>query len=122
MANIEMSMYDIHKQLYATKMEPLEADKLKTKMASIGSWFSTNPMQNRYGLLCREKYDFTVFEFHNMNYNRGMELVQEVLENRGQIMDICYVHETNAYECWIKYDDDVVMYLLFECDWVVDVE
>ena len=76
MANVEMSMYDIHKQLYPTKTEPLDADKLKTKMASIGSWFSTNPMQNRYGLLCREKYDFTVFEFHNMNYNRGMELVR----------------------------------------------
>lgn len=122
MAEIEISMYDLHKQMYE-KVNPLSEDKLKTKMASIGSWFSTNPMCNHYTLLCREKYDFTVFQFHDMNYNRGMELVQEILESRGEILDIAYVHETNAYECWVRYDDEVVVYILFESDWiVVDVE
>ena len=59
-----------------------------------------------------------------MNYNRGMELVQEILENRGQIIDIGYAHGQNAYECWVKtHEGDVQMYMLFESDWiVVDVE
>lgn len=121
---IEVNNYDIHKQLYSSKVEPLDEKHLKQKMASIGSWFSTNPTCNHYTLMCREIYDFTVLQFHDMNYNRGMELVQEILQNRGEIMDIGYAHAQNAYECWIKdADGQVQMYLLFESDWiVVDVE
>lgn len=124
MAEIEVSNYEIHKQLYATKAEPLSGDTLTQKMTSIGSWFSTNPVCNHYTLMCREIYDFTVLQFHDMNYSKGMELVQEILENRGQIIDIGYAHELNAYECWIKdHEGQVQMYLLFESDWiVVDVE
>ena len=124
MAEFEMSIYDIHKQLYSDKVEPLTKKQLTQKMASIGSWFSTNPKCNHYTLMCREIYDFTVLQFHDMNYNRGMELVQEILENRGQIIDIGYAHEQNAYECWVKtHEGDVQMYMLFESDWiVVDVE
>lgn len=123
-SKVEIPIYDMYRQLYSEKVDPLTKEQLTQKMASIGSWFSTNPACNHYTLMCREIYDFTVLQFHNMNYNRGMELVQEILENRGQILDIGYAHEQNAYECWIKdHNGEVQMYMLFESDWiVVDVE
>lgn len=124
MANIEMTNYEIHKQLFQ-KIDPPDRTKLKKLFSSVGAWFSTDIECNYYMLLCREKNDYTVFHFNNMNYDQGQQSVQRLLENRGTILDIIYVHGQDAYECWIKEksSSEVYMYMLFPYNWgVIEIE
>ena len=77
-------------------------------------------------LLCRERYDFTVFHLYE-NQNpyppavAASELI-DVLKNRGQILSIEKDNETmnNAWEIWLKIEDEAFAYYLFQCDdWVI---
>ncbi|HAU87135.1 MAG TPA: hypothetical protein DCW90_17100 [Lachnospiraceae bacterium] len=119
MATVELDSYSIHKQLYS-KVDPPDEQTLKTQLASVGAWFSTNLKCNDYTLMCREKYDFTVLHFEDMNYDKGTQEVRSLLESRGTIMDIAYSHATGGYECWVKdSENEVSMYLLFESPWII---
>lgn len=124
MAEVELTNYEIHKQLYATLSKPNELT-LKAKLVGIGAWFSTKPQSNYYMLLCREINYYTMFHFNDMNYDKGMEELSEVLAERGELVDIVYSADNDAYECWVKdtETDEISMYYLFEADWmVVEIE
>lgn len=78
-------------------------------------------------LLCRERYDFTVFHLcENANPNPPRVAVTElidVLKNRGKILSIEKDSETmnNAWEIWLKIDGEAFAYYLFGCDdWVIE--
>lgn len=125
--DIEYSNYEIQKMVYCQKPSLTDQQK-STLLASIGAWFSTAPLENYYMLLCRDKNDYTVLHFNNMNYMKGTEEVKEILESRGEIVDIFYETGTNSYSCWIRNPNDeggydVDMYMLFDYSWgVVEVE
>ena len=123
MANVEFSNYEIHKQLYAS-MAAHSNKTINERYVSIGAWFSTHPASNYYTLMCREIYDFTVFHFNNMNYDKGIQEVKKTLLSRGEVLDINYSQENDTYECWIKCKDgEIRMYLLFDSNFmVVEVE
>lgn len=116
---IELSNYDIHRQLYSS-VEPLTEDVLATQLASVGAWFSSNMQCSHYTLMCRELYDFTVLQFKTLNFDKATQELRELLESRGEIMDIAYSHSTKGYECWVRNSDgEINMYLLFESPWIV---
>lgn len=116
---VELDNYSIHKQLFAQMPEP-EEKVIKKKLVSAGGWFSSHPDCNCYTLMCRERYDFTVLNFINPNYEKGMQELKEILESRGKIIDIIYDHENDAYECWIKtLEEEVYMYYLFASPWIM---
>ena len=127
MADINISNYSIQKQMYM-RVEPISQEKLKEQIVSIGAWFSTNPGCNYYMLMCKELSDYTVLHFNNMNYDVGSQKVQSIAESRGEILDILYNHAHNAYEIYVKRENDdgeeePFMYYLFEYFWgVVEVE
>lgn len=123
MAEVKFTQYEAYKQLYGALAHPSEKT-LKEQLTSLGSWFSVKPACNYYMLLCRERNDYTVLHFNNMNYLKGMQEVKEILESRGTIYDISYNSTVDAYECWIKdKDDEFAMYMFFAYDWgVVEVE
>lgn len=120
---MELDNYSIHKQLYA-QTEPLSKEALNKKMASIGGWFSAHMKSKYFMLMCKEISYYTVFHFNNMNYLSGIEELKKTLEFRGTIIDIEYIHEQDAYECWIKNSvGDVEMYYLFDYSWgVVEID
>lgn len=119
MSNIEISNYDLHKQLFE-KVEPLSKDSFNSKLINIGEWFSKSPKCNYYVLMCRDIYYYTVFHFLNMNFSKGILELKETLEGLGQIIDINYIHGEDAYECWIKRENgDIQMFYLFPADWMV---
>lgn len=123
-ANVEFSNYEIHKQLYAAMAKPSK-ETLKERYVSIGAWFSASPACDYYMLMCKENSYYTVFHFNNMHYNKGMEEVQKTLESRGEVIDISYSQENDAYECWVKEKDteEIHMYYFFKYDWgVIEVE
>lgn len=119
MSEVELSNYDIHKQLYSS-VEPLTEDVLATQLVSVGAWFSSNMQCSHYTLMCRELYDFTVLQFKTLNFDKATQELRELLESRGEIMDIAYSHAAKGYECWVRdVDGEVNMYLLFESPWIV---
>ena len=80
-------------------------------------------------LLCRERYDFTIFHlYEKQNSNPCKIAVTELidlLKNRGEILSIekdttnSYM-TNNAWEIWLKIDGEAFAYYLFNCDdWVI---
>lgn len=75
-------------------------------------------------LLCKERSDYTVFHFSkNYDYENALKEIKEVLEERGTLLGVNYVHGEDTYECWVREgegdDAEVYMYLLFDADWMI---
>ena len=124
MAEIEINNYQIHKQLYS-QMKPLDEEKMKEKLASIGSWFSAHMKQKFFMLMCKEEDYYTVLYIKDMNYSKAVKELHELLAWQGEILDIRYVHGEDAYECWVKRkeDEEAKMFYLFLYDWgVIEIE
>ena len=124
---VEFSNAEIQQMIY--KQKPSLTEEQKTSLlTSVGEWFSTAPKENYYMLLCRDKNDYTLFHFNDMNYSQGVQEVKETLESRGEIIDIFYETAVNAYACWVRNEDGmgsyaVDMYLLFGYSWgVVEID
>ena len=125
MAKIEAgTLYQLNKQAMH-KLPPLKGGNLQRALTSVAAWFSANLNTRYYMLLCKEKSDYTILHFKNLNYDKGISELQEILESRGHIISIDYCHGENAYECWVreKDSDESFMYMLFPYDWgIVEVE
>ncbi len=110
-----ISLYELNKQAMR-QLPPQSQKKLQKSLTSIGVWFGTFKQEDRwFMLLCREKYDYTVFHFKNPDYNQGVLNLKECIENRGQLFAIDYFHKENAYEIWIRNPEtkEVSLYMLF---------
>lgn len=115
MANIEVSQYDIYKNLYAN-MDPLDDSKLSSRLNTIGNWFGAKLPNTYFMLLCRERNDYTIFKLKSPNYYQACQELKETLQSRGDIIDIEYIHGDDCYQCWVKNTGAVSMYMLFPCD------
>lgn len=118
------NLYELNKQAL-TKTETITEDQLNEIKPQIEEWF--NWQIDGYAiLLCRERYDFTIFHlYEKANPNPPAIAVSELIEtlkNRGQILSI-EKDTTNdkAWEIWIKIEDEIFAYYLFNCDdWVIE--
>lgn len=118
------NLYELNKQAL-TKTETITEDQLNKIKPQIEEWF--NWQIDGYAiLLCRERYDFTIFHlYEKANPNPPAIAVSELIEtlkNRGQILSI-EKDTTNdkAWEIWIKIEDEIFAYYLFNCDdWVIE--
>ena len=118
------TLYDFNKQLILKQGE-ISKTKLKTIKPKLEEWF--NWQIDAYAmLLCRERYDFTVFHlYENQNPNPPQVAVTELidlLKNRGKILSIEKDSNTlnNAWEIWLEIDGEAFAYYLFNCDdWVI---
>ena len=118
------TLYDFNKQIMS-KQDPISETEIETIKTQLEEWFNWQ-LDGYAMLLCREKYDFTVFHlYEKQNPNppkiATLELI-EVLKSRGEILSIEKDSNVmnNAWEIWIKNDKDVFAYYLFNCDdWVI---
>lgn len=118
MSNIEMgTVYEMNRNVAAAQKE-LSRTELKKGLREIKYFFLENP--NKYFmLLCREKYDFTLF---NLKHKRDFSIhkiiqdLEECLSNRGQILSIDLTDAKDAFEIWIKIDNKAYVYYLFPYD------
>ena len=118
------TLYDFNKQILSKqkKLNQFEIDQIKLK---IEEWF--NWQIDGYAiLLCRERYDFTIFHlYEKQNSNPCKIAVTELidlLKNRGNILSIEKDSNTlnNAWEIWLEIDKEIFVYYLFNCDdWVI---
>ena len=118
MSDIELgTLYDINKTAVAATEKPLKRVELKDKLKNIKPFFTKYPDQY-FMLLCREKYDFTIFNFCNgktdFALNHAVKDLEECLINRGKTVSIELVTGSeNAYEIWLIIDDKAFVYYLF---------
>lgn len=118
------TLYDFNKQIMSNQKKLNESD-LKIIKSELEEWF--NWQIDEYAmLLCRERYDFTVFHlYENQNPNppeiAAIELIN-LLKNRGNILSIEKDSNVlnNAWEIWLEIDKEIFVYYLFNCDdWVI---
>ena len=119
------TLYDFNKQIML-KQGKLSKYKIEAAMSELEEWFNWQ-IDGYAMLLCRERYDFTVFHlYEKMNRNppevAARELI-EVLKNRGKILSIEKEDSNtinNAWEIWLNIDGEAFAYYLFNCDdWVI---
>lgn len=113
------NLYEFNKQAILAQGK-LSKSKILEKKAELEDWF--NMQLDTYAmLLCRERYDFTIFHLYEKeNQNppavAATELI-EVLKNRGKILSIEKDNtNTNTWEIWLEIDNEAFAYYLFNCD------
>ena len=118
------NLYELNKQALA-KNNSLTEEEINNIKPQIEEWF--NWQIDGYAiLLCRERYDFTIFHlYEKANPNPPAVAVSELIEtlnNRGQILSIERdMTNDKAWEIWIKIENEIFAYYLFNCDdWVIE--
>ena len=118
------NLYELNKQALA-KNNSLTEEEINNIKPQIEEWF--NWQIDGYAiLLCRERYDFTIFHlYEKANPNPPAIAVSELIEtlkNRGQVLSIEKDTTNNkAWEIWIKIENEIFAYYLFNCDdWVIE--
>lgn len=111
------TLYDFNKQLMS-QAKKLRRIDFKDSLNQIKDFIKEK--NNKYFmLLCKERSDYTVFVlFKNEDFNRQIfkKELSECLINRGQILSIEKTKDKQAYEIWIKIDEEVFAYYLFPYD------
>ena len=118
------TLYDLNKEAY-NKVMPYTKEQQKENLGYIYDWI-VNKDCKYLMLLCKERSDYTIFNFQeqtNEKYKRGiMTDLKECLSNRGVLLDIRYVQESDAWEIWMRAHSESFMFMLFECnDFVIEV-
>lgn len=119
------TLYDLNKQVML-KEKKLSLFKIEKAKRELEEWFNWR-IDGYAMLLCRERYDFTVFHLYekeNINPPKvAAEELIEILQNRGNILSIEKDPNiaNNAWEIWLRIDEEVFAYYLFGCDdWVIE--
>lgn len=114
------TLYDFNKQIIL-RQGKLTGKKIESIKKELEDWFNWQ-IDGYAMLLCRERYDFTVFHlYEKLNRNppavAANELI-DILKNRGKILSI--EKEKDKWEIWIQIGGEAFAYYLFECDdWVI---
>lgn len=119
------TLYDFNKQIISKQgtMSQSEIDSIKP---DLEAWFNWQ-IDEYVMLLCRERYDFTIFHLYtkasvNPPKTATLELI-ELLKSRGRILSIEKDSNVmnNAWEIWLDIDGEAFAYYLFNCDdWVIE--
>ena len=111
------TLYNFNKQLMSQAKELRKID-FKDSLNQIKDFIKEK--DNKYFmLLCKERSDYTVFVlFKNEDFDRQIfkKELSECLTNRGQILSIEKTKDKQAYEIWIKIDEEAFVYYLFPYD------
>ena len=111
------TLYDFNKQLMS-QAKGLRRIDFKDSLNQIKDFIKEK--DNKYFmLLCKERSDYTVFVlFKNEDFDRQIfkKELSECLTNRGQILSIEKTKDKQAYEIWIKIDEEAFVYYLFPYD------
>ena len=114
------TLYDFNKQIIL-RQGKLTGKKIESIKKELEDWFNWQ-IDGYAMLLCRERYDFTVFHlYEKMNRNppavAANELI-DILKNRGKILSI--EQEEDKWEIWLEIGGEAFAYYLFNCDdWVI---
>lgn len=107
MSEVSMGdVYSLNKDLMKT-MKPLKDFEIKDKVRPL----KYNMNKKYYCLMCREKYDFTIFKIAPLA-EKFEKVLFECLTNRGEVLAIDTTEDENK-EIWLLIDGEAFVYYLF---------
>lgn len=118
------NLYDFNKQALS-QAQPLTFNQIEKIKPSLQEWF--NWQIDGYAiLLCRERYDFTIFHLYEKQNPNPPEVATneliDLLKERGKILSVEKDSlNDKIWEIWVKIGEDIFAYYLFNCDdWVIE--
>lgn len=117
MEDCSYTKYDLMKQLVSSIVHPVNEIKEDYKELIYNSGVEWG---NAY-VSCKEINDIT--PFLNTKLSVFADLVEDLLQDRGTILDYEYQQNENCYDFWIKCKDgEVRLYKLFDAkNTIIDV-
>ncbi len=115
------NLYEANKQLILKTGKPLTHIELASIQLKLEDFFEYQVKQYAM-LLCHEQRDFTVFHLDAKSITSPHFAAREALgccTDRGEVYSIEKTEDDQAFEIWIKTDDDVFCYYLFPYDQAV---
>jgi hypothetical protein len=114
------TLYDMNKEIIKQEGK-LSKSKIRDKFKKMKTWLVNKQFDTQYFmLLCRERYDYTVFNTKEKDFDTMTKEIQAILENRSGIFhSIDETKNKDAYELWVNIDGEMFMYYLFPYDWGV---
>ena len=103
------SLYELNKNLIKKNVSPLTEEELAGKGQIILDFIE----KTYYMLLCHDRRDYTVFRISESKEECVKILIDECLKNRGEILSIEPTENKDAFEIWIKIEDEVFCYYFF---------
>lgn len=120
MLNLGLTEYDINK-LVIMQLPSLISEQQLASSKKLIKEYTHNFITSvgYYMLLCNDIHYYTVFEVCDEYEEKVEDLVIECLQNIGVIQQINRAENEDAIECWIKNENGVFMFMLFNYDWGV---
>ena len=115
------NLYEANKQLMLAHEKPLTHLELGGVQAKLEKFFE-NKVKKYAMLLCHEQRDYTLFNLDTNNIIAPHTAAAEALgccTDRGEVYSIEETDDKQAYEIWIKEEDDIYCYYLFPYDQAV---
>lgn len=113
------NLYDANKQLVLKNEKPLTHLELARKQEELEDFFKEEVLEYAM-LLCHERRDYTIF---HINGAYGAHVAaNETLGcciDRGEILGIDLTEHEDAFEIWLKINDEAFCYYLFPYDQAV---
>lgn len=123
MSELELgNMFELNKSI-RRKSTAMDEEKINLSVGNVAAWCSSHPNTKHFMLLCKERSDYTIFRLNSFNYNQLGQELREVLESRGEILGIDYMHGYDSYECWVRDENqEPFMFMFFDCEgFIVEV-
>ena len=119
MLNLGMTEYEVNKLIVGQLPSLITENQLASGKELIKEFtHNYSPFtMGHYMLLCNDIHSYTVFEVCDEYEEKVEDIIIEVLQNIGVIQQINKSEVDNAIECWIKNENGVFMFLLFDYDW-----
>lgn len=123
MAKVGMgTLYDANKSIMS-KQTPISEKEWSDKSKALVK-FCKKTQNQYYMLLNRETYNFTLFNFHSSNNHASLNTRKLIydelkicLQNRGEVLSIELTEQKDAYEIWIRDDEqNILVYYFFPYD------
>lgn len=119
MSDIQMgTLYDLNKAGIIELEKEISKEEMPDKLKTIGN-FIRNANNQYFMLLCRERYDFTLFNLQSatdLSIIKAKIELETCMRNRGTVLSIEPTEDKGAIEIWIKIDDEAFVYYFFPYD------
>ena len=115
------NLYDVNKQMVEQTDKPLTHPELAVKQEDLEKFFEEK-VKKYAMLLCHEQRDYTVFNLDEKSLTAPYIAASEALgccTDRGEVYSIEETEDKQAYEIWIKEDNELFCYYLFPYDQAV---
>lgn len=111
------SLYDLNKNLVQKNEKELDEGILNSKK-EIAKNFILKTKNKYFMLLCNERKDYTVFYMNKEKKAMDLSLclIDECLQNRGEIRGIDLTKNQDAIEIWLSIDEEAFVYYFFPYD------